>query len=179
MANDQVIRFTGNLRRVEVSVPVITGRQPLQLCELEFIVSLDRIAILDFGPLHFREGGLEGEDVFGISRRGSVACECQHLLDVLRILFAKSLELGVRVEKVVITIRQSQAALAKVYDVLCRLAIILMNLRCVWGIDPIWFKCATNAGISFLSFNASIRASSASIGLLPEASTRDSSMKLL
>ena len=112
LADDQVIRFAGNPRRIEISGPVIAGRQPRQFCELELVVGLDRITILDFGPLHFCEGGLEGENVFGIRRRGCVSCKCQHLCDVFRIFPAKSLELGVIIEEVIITVRQSQAALA-------------------------------------------------------------------
>ena len=62
LRNDDGVNFAVEISRAQLRFPIVTGHQPGELGELEFIVGLDRIAIFDARPLHFGEFRFQRED---------------------------------------------------------------------------------------------------------------------
>ena len=115
--------------------PVVARRELGQLRQRLDVVGLDRIAVLDLGPLHLGQRGLEGDDVLGDLRRVLVAGDRRHLLDVRLVLGQRVLHLGVVGLEVVVAVRQAEARLVEIDDVLGRVLRVLVHVRLVGHVD--------------------------------------------
>ena len=136
MAHHHAVDLAFEPRRGAVAPPVVARRELLELGERHRVVGLHRVTVLDPGPLHARERGLQREDVLRARRGLRIAHHAQHRLHVDVIARAHLGELRVIVLQVVVAVGHAQAALAEVDDVPGRILRVLVHVQVIGHGNP-------------------------------------------
>ena len=135
LVDDDGIELVAHAGGPKSGLPVIARRQLGQLGHGHLVVALDRVAVLDLGPLHLGQFGLEVDDRLGLGRGVLLAGQRQRVLDVLLVFGADLRQLGVVLLQVIVTVGHTQTALADIGDVPGRLAHILADVDAVRARD--------------------------------------------